>query len=115
MRRTLIVLTGVLLLFLASCEKYIIPPPEVPEGVSYSADVQPIFDDKCVSCHSGGMPPDLRAEFSYDELIDGGYVNTDNPEESELYTKLLGTHSSRATEEEKAIILGWITEGAQNN
>jgi hypothetical protein len=115
MRRTLIVLTGVLLLLVVSCEKYIIPPPEVPQGVSYSADVQPIFDDKCVSCHSGGIPPDLSAEFSYDELIDGGYVDTDDPESSELYQKLQGTHSSRATEDEKAIILGWIIEGAQNN
>jgi hypothetical protein len=104
-----------LLLLVVSCEQYIIPPPEVPEGVSYSADIQPIFNDNCVGCHSGGMPPDLRAEFSYDELIDGGYVDTDDPESSELYQKLQGTHSSRATEEQKAIILGWIIEGAQNN
>jgi hypothetical protein len=61
------------------------------------------------------MPPDLRAEFSYEELIDGGYVDTGDPEASELYQTLQGSHSSRATEEEKAIILGWITEGAQNN
>lgn len=115
MRRLLAILTGVLLIFALSCEKYVIPPPEIPTGISYAEQVQPIFNDKCVSCHSGGLPPDLSAEFSYDELIDGGFVDTDNPEDSELYQKLLGTHSSRATEEEKLTILQWITEGALNN
>lgn len=115
MRRLLAITAGVLWLFVLSCESYIIPPPEIPTGISYAEQVQPIFDDKCVSCHSGGIPPDLTPEVSYEELMDGGYVDTDNPESSELYQKLLGTHNSRATEEEKLTILQWITEGALNN
>ena len=84
-------------------------------SVTYSANIQPIFDANCVMCHSGGQVPDLRPDWSYDELIDGGYVNTDDPESSVLYTKLSDNHNARATEEEEMLILGWINEGALNN
>ena len=116
MRRLVLLLAGVLVALATGCEKYIIPPPVIEEGVSYSEQVQPIFDDKCVNCHSGGMDPDLRPEESYEFLTTNGYVDTLNPESSLIYSKLLsGPHASRATEEEKLIILQWITEGAQNN
>ena len=115
MRRLILPVICILAISLFSCEKYIIPTPEIPEGILYSTQIQPIFDNGCVSCHSGGIDPDLRPEESYDALIDDGYVNTDDPEASELYTKLRGTHDSRATEEEKLTILQWITEGALNN
>ena len=115
MRRLVLPVICILVISLFACEKYIIPTPEIPEGISYSAQIQPIFDNKCVSCHNGDLDPDLRPEESYDALIDGGYVDTDNPESSELYTTLRGNHNSRATEEEKLTILQWITEGALNN
>jgi hypothetical protein len=115
MRRPGIIVTSIMLFFITSCEKYTIPKPEVPEDISFSGDIIPIFENSCVSCHSGGIPPDLNPEVAYEELIDGGYVNTADPESSELYTKLLGSHSSRATEEEKLLILQWITEGALEN
>lgn len=119
MRREILFLAGFLLLVVAGCTKYEIPAPELPEGipadVSYSADVQPIFDAKCVSCHGGATSPDLTRDWSYDELIDGDYVNTDDPLESPLYQIFLGTHDGRATEEEVLTILGWIVEGAEDN
>ena len=115
MRRLILPVTCILVLSLFACEKYIIPTPDIPVDISFSTQIQPIFDANCVGCHSGGMDPDLRPGESYDALIDGGYVNTDDPESSELYTKLRGTHDSRATEEEKLTILQWITEGALNN
>lgn len=107
------VLTGILLF--GSCEKVVYPIPELPDTVSYSLDIQPIWDNKCVSCHSGSRDPDLRPENSYASLINGGYVDTDNPEDSELIKKLYGSHDSRATETEKQVILLWIEEGAKNN
>ncbi|GAJ14748.1 unnamed protein product, partial [marine sediment metagenome] len=58
---------------------------------------------------------DLRPENSYASLINGGYVDTDNPEDSELIKKLYGSHDARATETEKQVILLWIEEGAKNN
>ncbi len=119
MRRLMMILTGSLIVILSACTQYEIPAPECPEdlptNVSYSADVQPIFDANCVGCHSGGQSPDLRPAWSYDELIDGGYVDTDFPCSSELYQKLIGSHDGRATDEEELIILGWMDEGAEDN
>lgn len=119
MRRKLMILTGSLMVILAACTQYEIPKPPCPEnlptGVSFSADVQPIFDQKCIMCHSGGQAPALTAGWSYDELIDGGYVDTDFPCSSLLYEKLTGSHSDRIDDEEVLTILGWITEGAEDN
>ncbi|MCK5464031.1 MAG: hypothetical protein KAI95_13485 [Bacteroidales bacterium] len=110
-------LTGILLF--GSCEKVVYPPPpeiELPDTVSYSLDIQPIWDNQCVNCHDGGRDPDLRPDNSYASLMGGGYINTDEPEESELMKKLDSSpHDSRATEAEKQLILAWIDEGAKNN
>ena len=116
-RITYFLISGLLLtlLVLGACEKVVYPPVEKPTDVSYSEDVQPIFDAKCVQCHKGGLAPDLRPENSYNALINGGYVDTQNPEESILMTTLYGSHDSRATEAEKQTILAWIEEGAKNN
>jgi len=117
--RRLMILTGSLIVILAACTQYEIPAPECPENlptnVSYSADVQSIFDANCVICHSGGQVPDLREGWSYDELIDGEYVDTDFPCSSYLYEILIGSHADRVTEDEVLTILGWIDEGAEDN
>ncbi|MCK4852671.1 MAG: hypothetical protein KAT31_00380 [Bacteroidales bacterium] len=107
-------LTGILLF--GSCEKVVYPPPEIPDTVSYSLDIQPIWDNKCVSCHNGGRDPDLRPENSYASLMDGEYINVDEPGESKLMKKLDSSpHDARATKAEKQLILVWIEEGAKNN
>jgi len=119
MRRLIFLLTGALFLTLSGCTKYQIPAPECPEdlptNVSFSGDIQPIFNANCIVCHSGGQPPNLSEGWAYDELIDGGYVDTDFPCESEIYQVLTGTHTGRATDDEVLTILGWIDEGAQDN
>ena len=119
MRRVMFLLTGTMLLILSACDDYVIPAPEypdgIPTGVSFSGDIQSIFDNNCVSCHSGSQSPDLSKGWSYDELIDGGYVNTDDPINSTLYQVFSGTHDGRASEDETKYILGWIKEGAEDN
>jgi hypothetical protein len=116
MRRMALLVSGVLMVLASGCEKYIIPPPVIEEGVSYSEQVQPVFDDKCVSCHPTVSKPDLTPEESYEFLTTNGYVDTLNPESSLIYNKLQsGAHAGRATDEDKLLILQWITEGAQNN
>ena len=101
-------------LFLGSCEKVVYPPIEVPDTVSYSLDIQPIWDSKCTDCH--GINPDLSPDVSYNNLINGGYINTEDPPESELMKKLYsGSHDARALEEEKLLILKWIELVAENN
>ena len=108
-----VVLTGILLF--GSCEKVVYPVPELPDTVSYSLDIQPIWDNKCVDCHNGSRDPDLRPENSYVSLTEGDFIDTNNAAESELMKKLYGTHDARATETEKQLILLWIKEGAKDN
>ena len=107
------VMTGIILF--GSCEKVVYPIPELPDTVSYSLDIQPIWDNKCVSCHDGDRDPDLRPEQSYEALISGEYIDVDSPEDSDLMKKLYGTHDSRATESEKQLIQLWMGEGAKDN
>jgi hypothetical protein len=119
MRRVILFTTGLLIAVLSGCSNYVIPAPDCPEGtigVSYSGDIQPIFNSNCITCHSGAQAPDLREGWSYDELTDGGYV--EEPEfacESRLYQVFFGSHDGRASDEEILQILGWIQEGAQDN
>ena len=112
-RLTLLTVCAVVSLMF-SCEKYVIPKVDVPTDVSYSADVQPIFDAKCVKCHKGSRNPDLRPENSYDVLINDGWVDTGSPESSTIYIKMAEGHQT-ATETESKTVLGWIMEGAENN
>lgn len=117
-------LVSLLLVFLTSlcfvsCEydtievdKVVIPPDQ---EISFKADIVPIFTSNCISCHDGGINPDLRANNAFDALTNGGYINVDVPASSELYEKLLGNHSDRATPTEKQLILEWITRGANDN
>jgi hypothetical protein len=119
MRRLIFLLTGALFFILSACTKYQIPAPECPEdlptNVSFSGDIQPIFNANCIACHSGGQSPNLSEGWAYDELSDGGYVDTDFPCESKIYEVLTGSHTGRATDDEVLTILGWIDEGAQDN
>jgi len=118
MRRLIFVLTGAFLLILSACTKYTIPTPPCPEGdmtAKFSADIQAIFDNNCIVCHSGGQSPTLTAGWAYDELIDGGYVDTEFPCESVVYQVFSGSHDGRATDDEILQILGWIQDGAQDN
>jgi hypothetical protein len=83
--------------------------------VSFSKEVQPIFDAKCVSCHKGARNPDLRPENSYASLTTGGYV-TQPAADSKLYKKITSSsHSSMTSQDQKNTIYLWIGQGAKNN
>ena len=92
---------------------------EVPEVVSFSVNVIPIFIAKCnaAGCHSnGGQPPNLTTPNAYTSLTFYGYVDTVDPEASILYEKIsTGTMKENASEQDRAIILKWIQQGAENN
>ena len=106
----------IMTMLFSACEKVVFPPPEIPDSVSYSLNIQPIWDAKCVSCHNETPPvPDLNPDVSYDELWDGGYIDTADAANSELMKTLYGTHDSRATESEKQTILLWMSDGAKDN
>lgn len=94
------------------------PNDSVVDTISYSAEIQPIFDSKCVSCHIN-RDPRLSEATSYTSLMDGGYINTTSPETSTLYSKLKDEQHPSAggtfSAAELAVLLQWIQQGALNN
>jgi hypothetical protein len=118
----LIVLAGALL---ASCYKDIITPdlPEdpnaPPQQVSFKNELAPIFNANCtdVGCHvSGGHHPYMTSDASYQEIVNGGFVNTAFPKQSILYQEIygeMGVHIPSLSDRQK--VYDWIRNGAPNN
>lgn len=120
-----------ILAFMNSCNKDIGPNSndistvDENDTISYSTQVQPIFDENCINCHNETHSKlDLRSSVSYSELLYTGfsasYVNTTNPDLSNLYMHLTGTlsqmpPSSPLSQTDKDIIYYWIAQGAVSN
>jgi len=118
MKKLLIVPFVVLFAGFISCETYVIEPEEITEDVSFATDIEPILN-ACSFCHNSdprGVEPDFTNPNLYNLLINGGYVDTDNPESSRLYAILAagGGHTS-STPDNRNLILAWIQQGAENN
>jgi len=97
-------------------------PPiiEPPSSVSFADDIQPIFDQNCISCHSGSLDPDLTAGNSYNSLK--GLIVSGDAASSELYQRLNGTNGqnlmppgSPLAKAQIDLVGQWIDEGAKNN
>jgi hypothetical protein len=103
---------------LASCEKYTYMPVVINpvDSVHFQAEIQPIFNANCISCHTSIRNPDLRDGKSYESLTTGGFVNLPG-ETSELYVHITtsSAHIPRTSDTEKQKILIWINQGAHNN
>lgn len=121
MRKHSIFLILVLLsLFINGCKYDFVLPPEVPvvdpeaPAVSFSTDILPILTAKCILCHST-QAPTMGASVAFTQLVPG-YVNKTAPSSSKLYTvPTSGTHGATVSSAQGALILRWITEGANNN
>jgi hypothetical protein len=111
------------LMILQSCtyvvpvDEEIIPPPE--EGFSFADDVQPIFVTlNCTSCHGGNSPSkglNLEADVAYTNIVPS-LIDSDNPDQSVIYTKALTPHMGKSyTQNQAATILSWIEDGAKDN
>ena len=91
--------------------------------ISYSEVIQPIFNQDCstVGCHNqGNTKPFLGEGNSYQALINGNYIDIQNPENSELYQWMAGNRKldmplGGANLENNAYVLKWIEQGAKNN
>jgi len=118
----IIPILSILLLGITSCAYYEKPLPndDIPEEPSFSEDLIPFFETSCAyaGCHNtGGIPPDLTEDFAYASLTTGGYIDTDNPPQSLLYTKIAegGSMEQYSTSRDTQMVLKWIEQGAQNN
>ena len=103
----------------SSCEKYSYTEPQVDPNTTwhFQADIQPIFNSNCVTCHNGVKQfPDLRDGKSYLALTKGGFVTLPG-ETSKLYHQMTtnSDHIPRSTDTEKQKVLNWINQGALNN
>lgn len=91
----------------------------VPDSVSFKLNIIPVFNKSCNSsgCHGkSGIPPDLTQQNAYISLTFFGYVDTDVPAESIFYQKITtGTMKQFATDQDRALILKWIEQGALDN
>lgn len=122
-----IVLLYTSIFLLAGCYKNesvtITTGEEVTRDVTFSKDIIPIFNSSCNSsgCHnSGGKAPDLTSVKAYTALTNGGYINTGDPESSELYLWMTGQRgtpmpTSGVNKDYNSLVLAWIKQGALNN
>ena len=102
-------------------------PPEpvapIPEVVSYSKDIQPLWDQSCTNCHKpGATAPDLTAANSYSALTTSNkYVVPGSAATSKLHKSLLGDGaaimptSGKWSDSKIALVDKWINDGALNN
>lgn len=93
----------------------------LPENVSYAQEIQPIWNQSCVSCHQGNQDPDLRANVSFNVLTGDGWVIPGNADGSILFRSLIGDGVSLMppgnplTTAKINLVKQWINEGALNN
>jgi hypothetical protein len=126
--KRLIIYAGVLFMVctgLMGCYKDVILPDAAvdpdgpPQAVSFKNDIAPMINTKCAisGCHvSGAHRPYMALATSYQEIVNGGFVNTLIPRESILYIKINGEmkeYIPSATDRQK--IYDWIRTGATNN
>ncbi len=93
--------------------------------VSYSGDIQPIFNSNCSGCHVGGNQGGLTLN-SYTSLMQGGnsgaVVVAGDPDNSRIIQRLEGTVTPRMPFQQPPLLPGdiqlirdWISQGAHDN
>jgi mono/diheme cytochrome c family protein len=95
-------------------------PPATSQDVSFRADVQPIFNSRCVSCHGGtegiyldNYPNVMNGSNSWPVIIPGDPINS----------RLIQLVSSKnmpyggppLSEAQIQILVDWVAAGAPNN
>jgi mono/diheme cytochrome c family protein len=113
-------------LMATSCYYDEVPPEAItplPETVSYSTDVQPIWNQNCIGCHAtGSTAPDLTAANSYTALTKNNkYVVPAVAANSILYKCLIGEGAplmppaGKMSDSKIELVKKWINDGALNN
>jgi hypothetical protein len=112
-------------LILTGCYKDVILPEATvdpdgpPQPVSFSTELKPLFNSSCalVGCHvSGAHKPYMTVNDSYNQIVNGGFVNTTVPKSSILYSMINGEmkeYIPSAVNRQK--VYDWIRNGAPNN
>lgn len=110
---------------ISGCYKDIIKPdlpkdPNAPpQQVSFNNELKPLFAASCatVGCHvSGAHKPYLSADISYQQIVNGGFVNLALPSQSQLYKMINGDMQQYIpSADNRQKVFDWIRNGAPNN
>jgi len=110
---------------LSSCYKDIIipelasDPDGPPQPVSFKTELAPVFAANCAlsGCHvSGAHKPYMTADVSYQQIVNGGFINTALPKESILYKMINGEMAQYIpSSSDRQKVYDWIRNGAPNN
>ena len=122
---------SLLIIGLSSCEseKRIEPVADLPDVISFSEHIIPIFEGTstgiditgkgrdCNGCHPAIYKPDLTAGNAYGELIKGGYIDLNSAGNSKLYIKMSsgGSMYQYTNDIDVSYVLEWINQGALDN
>ncbi|MGH7951818.1 MAG: c-type cytochrome domain-containing protein [Limisphaerales bacterium] len=107
-----------------------LPPAATKTGVTYAADIKPIFDATCVKCHDSAKKP--KAHLALDSLAgilkgsrDGKVVIPGNSAKSDLVLSVAhagndpdtfmpkGRGAKKLSDEQIGLIRAWIDQGAK--
>jgi mono/diheme cytochrome c family protein len=135
-RRILKIFKNIAFVFLITCSVGCLNNIEdvtgtVQSNVSFSADVQPIMQQHCVSCHNNNFANNNFNATSYESILSGSgtvygnqIVVPNEPDQSGLVDIIEPNPESglqrmptggSLSGDEIQIIRAWIREGAQNN
>ena len=96
---------------------------ETTATVSFSADVLPIIESRCINCHGGDRTEGELVLRSYDDMMAGGEsgaVITPGDATNSLLVELVTNQKMpkrgpKLTPPQVELITTWVNEGAQNN
>jgi len=124
MKRYFKVLAFLFMIGLVACEYDYIPKEEIdlpdPDPInptSFETKIEPIFQEKCITCHNS-TDPILITGSAFANLTNGGHINTSEPADSKVYKKAKDGHSGSSNKmnpDELDLLLKWIVEGAKDN
>jgi mono/diheme cytochrome c family protein len=109
-----------------------LPPAATKTGVTFDADIKPIFQEHCFKCHNGAGPkkPKARLALNTREGVlkgskDGPVIKVGDSAHSDLVLAVAhvgddpdtympkGQDAKRLTPEQIGLIRAWIDEGAK--
>lgn len=120
MKKNILNSVFLIIIFVAvSCDYHSISYEEdnLKKEVSFTTNIEPAFQQKCLSCHTTSNPV-LTKDKARESLLTGNYIDLDNPDQSIVYLKTKDGHpggNNVLTPSELALLLKWIEQGAMDN
>lgn len=97
--------------------------PAAAEAISFSAEIQPILESRCLNCHGGERIEGELVMFTYADLLAGGESgpviipgDADASYLAELIREQkMPKRGPKLTPVQTQLIIDWINQGALNN